>query len=108
MNTLFGRRVSALSERRDRMESELTRWLVGLEPVGTPVALRIRTFSDLRAEAARPRRRLPWLRPALSSMAALGSVVAGAGLLPYSWRESPAKWKTSVSTASEVNSGSRS
>ena len=32
MNTLFGRRVSALSERRDRMESELTRWLVGLEP----------------------------------------------------------------------------
>ena len=65
----------------DRMEAELTRWFTGLEPAGTPIAVRLRTFADLREEAARPRPRLPWLRPALSSMASLGSVVAGAGVI---------------------------
>jgi hypothetical protein len=69
------------SDRPDRMEAELTRWLDGLEPTGTPITLRFRTFADLRAEAALPRPRLPWLRSALSTMASLGSVVAGAGLL---------------------------
>ena len=75
------RGAAAPNDRTDRMEAELTKWLGGLEPTGTPIALRFRTFADLREEAARPRPRLPWLRPALSSMASLGSVVAGAGLL---------------------------
>lgn len=64
-----------------RMEAELIKWLGGFEPAGTPIALRFRTFADLRAEADRPRRRLPWLLPALSSMASLGAVVFGAGLI---------------------------
>jgi hypothetical protein len=68
-------------DRADRMEAELTKWLGGLEPTGTPISLRFRTFADLRAEAALPRPRIPWLRSALSTMASLGSVVAGAGLL---------------------------
>ena len=68
-------------DRADRMEAELTKWLGGLEPTGTPIALRFRTFADLREEAARPLPRLPWLRSALSTTASVGSVVAGAGLL---------------------------
>lgn len=78
MNTRVGR---GGDERRPQMEGELSAWLHGFEPTGTPIAVRLRTYADLREEAARPRPRLPWLMPALSSMASLGSVVAGAGLL---------------------------
>jgi hypothetical protein len=69
------------SGRTDRMETELTGWLTGLEPIGTPIALRLRTFADLREEAARPRPRLPWLMPAVSSIGSLGGVVIGASLI---------------------------
>ena len=68
-------------DRADRMETELTKWLGGFEPTGTPIALRFRTFADLREDAARPLPRFPWLRSALSTTSSLGSVVAGAGLL---------------------------
>ena len=69
------------SDRPDRMEAELTRWLDGLEPTGTPIALRLRTFADLREEAARPRRRFARLKPALSSIGSLGAIVSGASLI---------------------------
>ena len=69
------------SDRPDRMEAELTRWLDGLEPTGTPIALRLRTFADLREEAARPRRRFARLGPALSSIGSLGAIVIGASLI---------------------------
>ena len=65
----------------DRMETELIGWLTGLEPTGAPIALRLRTFADLREEAARPRPRLPWLMPAVSSIGSLGAVVIGASLI---------------------------
>jgi hypothetical protein len=62
------------------MEAELTGWLCGFEPTGTPVALRIRTFADLRDEAARPHRRFEGLTARLPPFASLGTVVVGAGL----------------------------
>jgi hypothetical protein len=63
------------------MEAELTKWLDGLEPTGTPIALRLRTFADLREEVARPRRRFARLKPALSSVGSLGAVVIGASAI---------------------------
>jgi hypothetical protein len=65
-----------------RMEAELTSWLRGLEPAGTPVALRVEAFADLRAEEAeRGDGALAWLKAALSPVASLGGVVASAGLV---------------------------
>jgi hypothetical protein len=63
------------------MEAELTAWLHGFEPGGTPVALRIRTFADLRDEAERPRPRFVWLRPTVSAAASLGAVALVAGAI---------------------------
>jgi hypothetical protein len=63
------------------MEAELTGWLRGFEPGGTPVALRVRTFADLRDEAERPRPRFVWLRPTLSAVASLGAVALVAGAI---------------------------
>jgi hypothetical protein len=63
------------------MEIELTNWLRGLEPGGTPISLRFQAFADLREEAARPRPRFARPMAALSSAASLGTVVAGAGLM---------------------------
>jgi len=65
----------------DRLEAELSTWLRGLEPGGTPPALRLRTFADLRAEAERPHGRLARLAPALSAAASLGSIVLLAFML---------------------------
>ncbi|HEX7490436.1 MAG TPA: hypothetical protein VF337_01890, partial [Candidatus Limnocylindrales bacterium] len=65
----------------DRMEAELTGWLRGLEPGGTPVALRVRTFADLRDEAERPRPRFVWLRPTVSAVVSLGAVALVAGAI---------------------------
>jgi hypothetical protein len=65
----------------DRMEAELSGWLRGLEPSGTPVALRVRTFADLRDEAERPLPRFVWLRPTLSAVASLGAVALAAGAI---------------------------
>jgi hypothetical protein len=73
--------MGGTTARNDRMEAELTRWLSGLEPAATPVALRVRTFANLRDEAARPPQRLAWLRPALSSAASLSAVVLGLGFV---------------------------
>jgi hypothetical protein len=81
MNTFFTRRSNAPGEMPDRVESELARWLCELEPAGTPVALRLRAYADLRAEVDSPRPRLPWLRPAFSAFGSLGSVVVIAGLV---------------------------
>lgn len=63
-----------------RMEAELPRWLRTFEPAATPIALRLRVSADLRAEAQRRARPLPWLVPALSSIASLAAVV-GVGLI---------------------------
>jgi hypothetical protein len=63
------------------MEAELSAWLRRLEPAGTPIALRLRTFADLHAEAERPRRRLYWPVPGLSSVAGLVAIVLGIGLI---------------------------
>jgi hypothetical protein len=78
MNLKIGR---GAYEPNDRMEAELAAWLCRFEPAGTPIALRLRTFADLAEEAERPRRRLPWLMPALSSAASLAAVVLGLGLI---------------------------
>lgn len=64
-----------------RMETELASWLRTFEPDGAPTALRLRTFADLQTEADSPRRRLAWLRPALSSTAPLGAVLLWAVLI---------------------------
>jgi hypothetical protein len=64
-----------------RMEAELTRWLRGLEPAGTPISLRMRISADLRREAERPIQAHAGLRLAMSSIASLAAVVAGAGLV---------------------------
>jgi hypothetical protein len=66
---------------RTPMETELSNWLHGLEPGGTPVSLRFQTFADLREEAASPRSRFARPIAALSSAASLGTVVAAAGLM---------------------------
>jgi hypothetical protein len=65
----------------DRMESELGKWLGSLDPAGAPVALRLRTFADLREEAARPRHRFGGVIQSLSSVGSLGAVVIGASLI---------------------------
>jgi hypothetical protein len=78
MNLHIGRKAD---ESHARIEAGLAKWLHGLEPAELPIALRLRTFADLREEAARPRRPLSWMLPALSSIAALGAVVLGAGLI---------------------------
>lgn len=77
MNLHFGRGTDTPDA---RMEAELPGWLRTFEPAATPIALRLRVSADLRAEARRPRRPLPWLVPALSSMASLAAVV-GVGLI---------------------------
>ena len=77
MNLHFGRGTDTPDA---RMEAELPRWLRTFEPAATPIALRLRVSADLRAEARRPHRPLPWLVPALSSMASLAAVV-GVGLI---------------------------
>jgi len=64
-----------------RMEAELSTWLRGLEPPDMPLALRVRTFADLRTEADRPRRPFRLLAPALSAVTSLGGIVFGAGLV---------------------------
>jgi hypothetical protein len=59
----------------DRLERELAAWLARFEPAATPVALRLRSYADLRDQAERPGPRLAWLKPALSlagSVAAIG------------------------------------
>ena len=63
------------------IENELANWLRGLEPAGAPISMRLQTLADLRREAARPRSRFAWPVAAFSSAAALGTVVAGAGLM---------------------------
>jgi hypothetical protein len=78
MNTPIGRQAERSN---DRLEAELSAWLRSLEPVGTPVALRVRTFADLRAEVERPRPRFGRLVPALSATAMFGVIVIVLGLL---------------------------
>jgi hypothetical protein len=78
MNLPIGRRTEGPN---DRMEAELAAWLRGLQPAGTPIALRLGTFADLRAEAERRRGRLPWLVPALSSLGSLAAIVLVLGLI---------------------------
>ena len=63
------------------METELSNWLRGLEPGGTPISLRFQAFVDLREEAARPRPRFARPMAVLSSAASLGTVVAAAGFM---------------------------
>ena len=63
------------------MEAELSNWLRGLEPGGTPISLRLQTLADLRRDAARPRPRFGWAMSAVSSAASLGTVVAAAGFM---------------------------
>jgi hypothetical protein len=77
MNLHFGRGTDTPDA---RMEAELPGWLRTFEPTAMPIALRVRVSADLRAEARRPRRPLPWLVPAMSSMASLAAVV-GVGLI---------------------------
>jgi hypothetical protein len=77
MNLHFGRGTDTPYA---RMEAELPRWLRTFEPAATPIALRVRVSADLRAEAQRRARPLPWLVPALSSIASLAAVV-GVGLI---------------------------
>jgi hypothetical protein len=77
MNLHFGRGTDTPDA---RMEAELPRWLRTFEPAATPIALRVRVSADLRAEAQRRARPLPWLVPALSSIASLAAVV-GVGLI---------------------------
>lgn len=77
MNLHFGRGTDTPYA---RMEAELPRWLRTFEPAATPIALRVRVSADLRAEAQRRARPLPWLVPALSSMSSLAAVV-GMGLI---------------------------
>ena len=77
MNLHFGRGTDTPDA---RMEAELSSWLRAFEPAATPIALRVRVSADLRTEAQRPRRPLPWVLPALSSMASLAAVVSGAAM----------------------------
>jgi hypothetical protein len=64
-----------------QMQALLTKWLRGLEPTGTPFALRVRTFADLRDEAARPSPRFARLRPILSTASSVASAGAAAGVV---------------------------
>jgi hypothetical protein len=80
MNLPFGRGT----ERPDvRLEAGLSDWLRTLEPAGTPIALRLRVSADLRNAADGPRRPLPWLLPALSSLVSTAATVAGIGLILF-------------------------
>jgi hypothetical protein len=89
MNISLGRRAEGSNE---RMEAELSAWLRSLEPAGVPIALRIRTFADLRAEAETPRPRFARLVPALSATAQLGLLVGGLGLLAFLAAGNAASW----------------
>jgi hypothetical protein len=58
-----------------RLELDLAAWLAEFEPAATPIALRLRTYADLRDLATQRQPRLAWLKPALSlagSVAAIG------------------------------------
>ncbi|MGD0247960.1 MAG: hypothetical protein ABSB75_02805 [Candidatus Limnocylindrales bacterium] len=70
MSTLYRHGVHAA----DRLELELAAWLAEFEPAATPVALRLRTYADLRDEAVRRRPVFAWLRPALSLAGSLFAI----------------------------------
>jgi hypothetical protein len=64
-----------------RMEADLSSWLRDLEPSQVPVRVRARASADLRAEAARPSRRVAGFWPVLSSTATLAVLVLGLAML---------------------------